>query len=65
MSTKFLPKTRPGIAALRRKGWTLRPAAKELGVNFTHLHRVLSGERNSRSLLARAAALPVRKEGEA
>jgi lambda repressor-like predicted transcriptional regulator len=50
-----------GPALLRAKGWTLRPAAKELGVNFTHLHRVLRGERHSASLLRRVAALHPRK----
>ncbi len=47
-----------GPAMLREKGWTLRPAAKVLGVNFTHLHRVLRGERHSASLLRRIANLP-------
>ncbi len=43
---------------LREKGWTLRPAAKVLGVNFTHLHRVLRGDRHSASLLRRIHSLP-------
>lgn len=45
-------------STLREKGWTLRPAAKVLGVNFTHLHRVLRGDRHSASLLRRVAKLP-------
>jgi hypothetical protein len=56
------PETPP---ALRRKGWTLRPAARHLGVSLNHLYQVLKGRRFSRSLLARVAALPVRKEGAA
>jgi hypothetical protein len=48
----------PGLAQLRAKGWTLRPAAKVLGVTATHLHQVLLGARQSRSLSARVAALP-------
>ena len=41
-------------------GWTLRPAAKVLGVHWTHLHKVLSGERHSDSLIRRAASLPAK-----
>lgn len=48
------------LADLRAKGWTLRPAAKHLGVNFTHLHRVLTGERHSASLLRKIETLPAR-----
>lgn len=45
---------------LRAKGWTLRPAAKLLGVNHVHLHYVLNGTRPSASLLRRVAALPAK-----
>ena len=48
--------------ALRRKGWTLRTAAPHLGVHFTHLHRVIRGTRESRSLLARLERLPNRQD---
>lgn len=58
-SSKIKP-VHPSLAELRAKGWTLRPAAKHLGVNFTHLHRVLTGERHSASLLRKIAKLPHR-----
>ncbi len=48
-------------AMLREKGWSYRVGAQALGVNFTHLHRVLKGERQSQRLLAAIEALPVRK----
>jgi hypothetical protein len=51
-----------GLDPLRAKGWTLRPAAKLLGVHFCHLHHVLHGNRESASLMRRVAALPNRKE---
>lgn len=47
------------LADFIAKGWTLRQAAKRLGVQFTHLHRVLAGDRHSASLLRRVQALPV------
>jgi hypothetical protein len=47
-------------ARLRAKGWTLRPAAALLGVHWTHLNRVLRGERHSASLLRRVESLPNR-----
>lgn len=50
------------LAKLRAKGWTLRPAARLLGVSTTHLHAVLSGHRYSRSLLSRIAELPANRE---
>lgn len=49
------------VAALAAKGWTVRSAAKHLGVNNGHLSRVLSGERAGDSLRSRAAALPSRE----
>ena len=48
------------LKSLRAKGWTLRPAAKHLGVNFTHMHRVLTGERHSASLARKIENLPIR-----
>lgn len=47
--------------ALRAKGWTLRPAAKVLGVHWTHLQKVLTGSRHSAALLRRVEALPNRQ----
>lgn len=57
----------PAVIAteLRAKGWTMRPAAALLGVHWSHLHRVLSGERHSRSLLSRVEQLPKRKQAAA
>ena len=45
-------------AELRRKGWSLRAAGAALGVDFSHLHRVVTGQRHSASLLRRVSALP-------
>lgn len=45
---------------LKANGWSHRTAARELGVSFEHLNRVLNGHRESRSLLARVAKLPKR-----
>jgi len=45
---------------LREKGWSYRVGAKQLGVNFTHLHRVLTGERQSARLLRAIEDLPHR-----
>jgi hypothetical protein len=45
---------------LRTKGWTLHPAAEVLGVHWTHLHKVLTGERHSARLLAKLAYLPAK-----
>jgi transcriptional regulator with XRE-family HTH domain len=58
MSKTFSADASPELLKLRRKGWTLRPAARELGVDHAHLYRVLRGQRESISLLARVAALP-------
>ena len=46
-------------AILKKKGWTYRTAAPQLGVGFVHLSRVLNGHRNSRRLLAAIASLPI------
>ncbi len=45
---------------LKSKGWSHRTAARELGVSFEHLNRVLNGHRESRRLLAQVAKLPKR-----
>jgi transcriptional regulator with XRE-family HTH domain len=53
-------KSEPYRIPLKAKGYSLRTAAAALGVDFSHLHRVLKGERESASLLRRAQALPKR-----
>lgn len=45
---------------LRKKGWSLRTAADRLGCHWTHLHRVIKGERESASLAIRIKDLPRR-----
>lgn len=47
------------IADFTAKGWTLRTAAQHLGVHWTHLHKVMQGQRISRSLSAKIQSLPV------
>ena len=46
---------------LRATGWSYRSAAMELGCSFTQLAHVLTGRRQSHSLLVRIKALPKRK----
>lgn len=46
---------------LSARGWTQAEAAKELGVTFEHLNRVLNGHRISARLLTQAEALPARE----
>jgi transcriptional regulator with XRE-family HTH domain len=46
--------------SLKRKGWSHRTAARELGVSFEHLNRVLNGHRESRRLLTQITKLPHR-----
>jgi hypothetical protein len=58
MSTSKSNQATAAAAALRVKGWTLRPAAKRLGVSTTHLHYVVTNRRTSASLLRRVANLP-------
>lgn len=60
MSTTKLPVCPSHLAELRAKGWTLRPAARELGVTFNHLNEVLRGRRESRRILAAVKTLPDR-----
>lgn len=48
---------------LREKGWTLRPAAERLGCHWSHLHRVLKGDRGSARLVSRIQKLPSRSAG--
>lgn len=45
---------------LRSTGWSYRSAAVELGCSFTQLAHVLTGRRQSRSLVSRITALPQR-----
>ena len=49
---------------LRDRDLTLRAAAPLLGVHFGHLHKVLSGKRDSASLLKRIWRLPVPETSE-
>lgn len=46
---------------MKAKGWSLRTAAPVLGVHFTHIQKVLAGERHSQSLVKRIAGLPAKK----
>ena len=48
----------PDRIKLKQKGYTLEAAATILGVHYTHLLRVLNGERVSKRLLNNARALP-------
>lgn len=48
---------------LKERGHSLRTAAPHLGVEFTHLHRVLNGTRTSKRLLNKVAELPARNGG--
>lgn len=50
---------------LREKGWSLRPAAERLGCHWSHLHRVLKGDRQSAKLVSRIHKLPRRSAGPA
>ncbi len=43
---------------LAQRGWSLRTAAPLLGVHFGHLQKVLTGQRESHSLLRRIEHLP-------
>lgn len=52
-------------AKLKKKGWSHRTAARELGVSFEHLNRVLNGHRESNRLLIRVDRLPVRRPAKA
>ena len=45
---------------LKDKGWSIREAALKTGVNWSHLARVITGERRSRRLTAKIHALPVK-----
>lgn len=47
--------------SLAAKGWTQAEAAKETGVTFEHLNRVLNGHRDSESLLSKIELLPARE----
>lgn len=47
-------------AELYQKGWTIRAAARALGVSANHISLVLRGERSSQKLEAQLQALPVK-----
>lgn len=46
------------LASIQDKGWSLRTAARHLGVHWTHLHKVIRGERPSAVLAERIRSLP-------
>lgn len=48
----------PLAATLRGRGYSVRRAAERLGVSRGHLHRVVTGERESASLVRRIELLP-------
>jgi hypothetical protein len=64
----FAPATSPHLsrpvraarAHFHAMGWSVRAAAPALGVCYQHLSQVLTGRRQSHSLLARILALPPR-----
>jgi len=45
---------------LKAKGYSYRSGAPVLGVNFSHLSRVLNGYRTSKSLLKRIESMPAK-----
>lgn len=48
-------------AELKRRGWSYRSAASEMGCAYQHLSEVLNGKRPSRAILSKIAALPERR----
>jgi hypothetical protein len=46
---------------LKRRGWSYRSAAGEIGITYQHLSYVLNGHRNSRRVLKAIQALPKRR----
>jgi len=46
---------------LKRKGWSYREAALELGCTYQHVSYVLNGHRESRSLLIKINRLSAKK----
>ena len=44
--------------SLAAKGWSIRAAASLIGCHWSHLARVVCGERHSRSLTKKIIALP-------
>lgn len=55
------PHIRAARATLKRKGYSYRRAASPLGVHYSHLCLVLTGKRESRSLLQRILQMPPAK----
>lgn len=45
---------------LKNKGWTCAAAARRCGVSTVHVFLVLSGKRESRKLVSKLQALPLR-----
>nr|DAM51188.1 MAG TPA: centromere-binding protein [Caudoviricetes sp.] len=60
---QLTPELETAKQILHEKGWSYRTAAPFLGVHYTHLARVLTGFRASKSLLRRIQDLP-RREGK-
>ena len=58
MSLRKSPDLQSAQVDFRLKGWTYRTASARLGVHHAHLYRVISGQRESRTLLARIVSLP-------
>jgi hypothetical protein len=57
---QLTPELETAKQILHDKGWSYRTAAPFLGVHYTHLARVLTGFRVSKSLLRRIQSLPHR-----
>ena len=53
------------LSIIRTRGHSYRTAAAEMGVDFTHLYRVIRKGRASKRLLAKISDLSDRKEGVA
>ena len=60
---QLTPELETAKQILNDKGWSYRTAAPVLGVHYTHLARVLTVVRASKSLLRRIQTLP-RREGK-
>jgi hypothetical protein len=43
---------------LKKRGWSYRAVAKELGYSYTHIAHTLTGRRQSRRLLNKIMNLP-------
>lgn len=59
------PEDDRALTILRKRGHSYRTAAAEMGVDYSHLYRVLRQGRSSKRLLAKISGLSNRKEGVA